>query len=243
MYDAVVGDGSGDINKHMTEAVKEAEIVDLVPAKVDDMLALVKETDKPIYQAMSALDSLDWSKLKPNQTALLLMQKPMPVSGGGTMYLTFRQALLFAVRAFELGLSPFSDNVWFDPARSSVNLTMSGKRELARLRKIDMGPPVFEEVTQEWSDVPKITEQGEEARKLGFTKNMGCRCSIRVGDPKNGESVNYLATINDWFVPKSPVWRAKPGHMLTIRANEKALTLILGTGASSFPDERELEGA
>ena len=132
-------------------AIKEAEVVEPTGlVKVDDMLSLVKDAEKPIYQAMSVLDSLDWAKLKPNQTALLLMQKPFPVSGG-TTYLNFRQALLFAIRAYELGLSPFSDNLWFDPARASVNITMSGKRELARLRGVDMGPPVFEELTREWS--------------------------------------------------------------------------------------------
>ena len=225
----------------MTEAIKDPEVVELVVVKPDNMLALVKDIDKPIYQAMSVLDTLDWARLKPNQTALLLMQKAFPVSGGGTAYLNFRQALLFAVRCYELGLSPFSDNVWFDTTRGVVNLTMSGKRELARLRGIDMGPPMFEEVTREWSAVPKITEQGEEAKKAGFTKDMGCKCTIRVGDPKNNECVNYLAWLNDWFVSRSPVWKAKPNHMLTIRANEKALTLILGTGASAYPDEREIE--
>src|SRR3990167_3810050 len=93
-------------------AIKEAEVVDTGLVKVtDDMLSLVKDAEKPIYQAMSVLDSLDWAKLKPNQTALLLMQKPFPVSGGGTTYLTFKQALLFAIRAYELGVSPFSPEI------------------------------------------------------------------------------------------------------------------------------------
>lgn len=224
--------------------VKEAdEVITNTTAlvEIDDMGSLVKESERPIYQAMRTLDTLDWSRLKPHETALLLMQKPFAVSGGGVMFLTFKQALLFAIRAFELGLSPFSDNVWFDAARGSVNVTMSGKRELCRLRNIDMGPPNFEEVTRDWNSLPKITEQGEEAKKAGFKQDMGCTCIIRVGKPENKESVSYTAWLNDWYQPKSPVWKTKPSHMLSIRANEKALTLILGTGASQLPDEKELD--
>jgi len=205
-------------------------------------LSLVKDADKPMFQAMSTMDSLNWKDLKPNQMALLLTQKPYPVSGGGTTYLNFKQALIFAVRCYELGLSPFSDNVWYDANRGAVNLTLSGKRELARIRNIDLGPPSFEEISRAWTEVAKVTTSGEDAKKAGFTKDVGVKCSIRVGDPKHNERVNYTAWLNDWFVGRSPVWKEKPNHMLTIRANEKALTLILGTGASAMPDEKELEG-
>ena len=66
---------------------------------------------------------------------------------------------------------------------------------------------------------------------------------MRVGDPKNKEFVNYTAWLSEWSVSRSPVWKSKPSHMLTIRANEKAVTLALGVGASAMPDERELDGA
>ena len=221
------------------EVMQELVVVSNAPKDTMDML--VKEADRPVFNAMASMDTLDWKNLRPNQMAVLLMQRPMSVSGGGVMYLNFKQALLFAVRCFELGLSPFSDSVWFDTNRSAVNLTLSGKRELARIRGIDLGPPQFEELYREWKDVPKITESGEDAKKAGFTKDAGCRCTIRVGDIKNGEHVTYTAWINDWFVSRSPVWKARPNHMLTIRANEKAVTLALGTGASALPDERELE--
>lgn len=236
---------TGDAPKVAEAVVVEPQVIQgaqlvLIPDNPDNMLAIVKDADKGVYKAMSSMDTLDWKNLKPNQTALLLMQKPFPVSGGGTSFLNFKQALLFAVRCFELGLSPFSDNVWFDPNKSSVNLTLSGKRELARLRGVDLGPPSFKEVYREWKDVPKITESGEDAKKAGFTKDMGCECVMRVGDPKLQEKITYTAWINDWYVSRSPVWKSKPGHMLSIRANEKAVTLALGTGASAMPDEAEL---
>lgn len=206
-----------------------------------DMLALVKETDKPVFQAMSKLSSLNWHDLKPNETALLLMQKPF-LSGGATMYLNFRQALLFAVRAYELGLSPFSDNVWFDTTRNAVNISTSGKRELARIRGIEMGPPQFTETSRAWDSLPKITAAGEAARKAGFTHDVGVTCTIRVGPVANKETVSFTAWISDWYMDRSPVWKERFSHMLNIRANEKALTLILGAGISQMPDDvKDLE--
>ena len=223
--------------------VKTGEVISetaLVPTDKENMLALVKDTDRPIFQALSSMQTLDWKNIPPPQMALLLMAKPY-TSGGGIMYLNFRQALLFAVRCFELELSPFSDSVWYDVTRGAVNLTMSGKRELARLRNIEMGPPMFEEVSRDWNDVAKISTAGEDAKKAGFTKDVGCKCTIRVGPPANKEVVTYVAWVNDWFQSRSLVWKEKPAHMLSVRANEKALTLILGAGASQMPDEKELE--
>lgn len=222
--------------------VKEAEFVvetGLVPApKLSDM---VKDQDKPIFSMMEGLDNLDWSKMKPNHAALLLMQKPFPVRGGGQMFLSLRQALWFAVRCFELGLSPFSDEVFFDAQKFSVGITLAGKKSLARNKGIDLGPPLLEELSRDWKDVPRMTSAGEEAKKLGFQRDIGAKCTIRVGDPKNGEHVVYTAWLSEWLVGSSPVWKEKPTHMLATRATEKAISLVLGTGASAMPDEKELE--
>lgn len=223
----------------VAEVVPETALVVAVP--VDDLKLLVKESDQSMYNAMSGLNTLDWKNLKPNQTAVLLMQRPMAVSGGGTMYLNMRQALYFAVRAYELGVSPFSSAVWFDPAKFSVNLTLEGKREVARLRGIDLGPPSFEEVTREWKDIPKMSDTAEEVKKAGFAKDMGIKCKIRVGDPKHNEKSEYIAWLSEWYQPKSPLWKSKPTHMLQTRAQEKAITAALGTGASTMPDERDLD--
>lgn len=223
--------------------VKEAEVVEEVGLSLrNDMSGLVKESDRPMLRVLESTESLDWKALKPNQAAVLLMQKPFVVSGGGTMFLNLKQALLFAVRCYELGLSPFSDGVWFDPNRGVVNLTLAGKRELARIRGIDLGPPKFEMITREWKDVPKLSETAEEAKKAGFSKDIGYKCMIRVGDPANHETADYTAWLSEWYVGRSPVWKAKPEHMLQVRATEKALTLVLGTGISAMPDEQELNG-
>lgn len=218
---------------------KEAEVVELVIVK-KDLTSLIKDADKAVYEVMSEISSPDWRNLPPNQMAVLLMQRPLPIAGGGTTYLTFRQALYFAVRAYELGLSPFGSSLWFDPARFSVNITLEGKRELARLRGIDLGPPSFVEKEREWTTV-RSNETVEAAKKAGFTKDLGITCKIRVGDPKQGEFSEYTAWLSEWLQPRSPVWMGKTQHMLCLRANEKAITLALGTGASIMPDERELD--
>lgn len=209
----------------------------LVPAKpANEMDSLVKATDLPLLRVMEQMDTLDWKNLKPHQTAFLLMQKPFVVSGGGTMYLTFKQAILFATRAYELGVSPFSSEVWFDPNRGSVNLTLEGKRQVARNKGIDLGPPQFEEISRPWTEVPKVTPLVEDLKKQGFTKDIGVKCVMRVGDPKIAETVNYTCWLSEWAVPKSPVWNAKPLHMLQTRATEKAISLAMGTGASDPVD-------
>lgn len=213
-----------------TELIENVNVKELV-IKPADMQDLVKAQDLPLLRVMETMDSLDWKALKPHQTALLLMQKPIP-SGGGTIYLSFRQAILFATRCFELGVSPFSSEVWYDPNRATTNLTLEGKRQLLRNRKIDVGPPQFEEISREWSDVPRLSESGTAAKVAGFSKDIGIKCKMRVGDPKNAEFVEYLAYLSEWYVPKSPVWQNRSLHMLQTRACEKAISLILGTGSS-----------
>jgi hypothetical protein len=206
----------------------------------NDVSSLVKPQDQALLTVIEKLDTLDWKALKPHETAILLMQKVFPVKGG-VMTLSFKQALLFAVRCYELGLSPFSTGVWFDPQRGTTNLTLEGKRELARLRGIDMGPPSFEEKEREWSKVARTNETAEAAKKEGFPMDIGVTCKVRIGDPKLQEFSSYTAWLSEWFQPSSPVWKSKPMHMLSIRANEKTITLALGVGASAFPDEREIE--
>ena len=231
----------------LASPVKEAEVIPetaIVKAESpipNALAALVKEQDRPVLSVVESLDNLDWKGMKPHYMALLLMQKPFPVKGGGTLYLNFRQAIFFATRCYELGVSPFSSEVWFDPSRFSVNLTLEGKRQVARNKGIDLGPPRFEELTREWKDVPRKTEAGEAAIKDGFTKDIGYKCMIRVGDPKHQEYADYVAWLSEWYVPSSPMWKSKASHMLQVRSQEKCISMAMGTGASEMPGEKDLE--
>lgn len=225
----------------MAEAVdvKTGEIVDeaaLVPKEKSDIAKMVKEQEVPLLEMMKTLDKLDWRDMKPHQMALLIMQKPF-MAQGGTMYLSFKQAILFATRCYELGVSPFSSEVWFDPNRASVNLTLEGKRQVARSKGIDLGPPKFEELSRPWTEIARETDNTKALKTLGFNKDIGVKCSIRVGDPAHNEHSEYIAWLSEWYVPRSPVWQAKPTHMLQTRACEKAISMALGTGASDFPTD------
>jgi hypothetical protein len=220
-----------------TVDVKTGEVIEdeqQALVRKSEFEALVKDQDKPLLAMMSQMSSMDWRKLTPPQLAVLIMQKPFMAQGGGTMYLSFKQAILFATRCFELNVSPFSSEVWFDPNRASVNLTLEGKRQVARAKGIDLGPPKFAELTREWNEIPRATENADALKKLGYTKDIGVKCSIRVGDPKNQECSEYIAWLSEWFVSRSPVWQAKPTHMLQTRAAEKAISMALGTGASDM---------
>lgn len=212
----------------MTDVAKEAEITELVVIQPDN-IDMVKEQDKPMFRAMAGMQTLDWRNLQPNQMALLLMTKPFPVSGGGITNLTFKQALLFALRCYELGVSPLSSEVWFDPARGSTNLTLEGKKTVARNKGIDLGPPQFTEQSRE---LPASGTSTTELKAAGFTKDLGIKCRVRVGDPKHQEFCEYNAWMSEWYVSRSPVWKAKPQHMLQTRAYEKCISLAMGTGAS-----------
>jgi hypothetical protein len=220
----------------MSENVKEGEVVletALAPAK-KQLSDMVKENERPLMEMTEGMNSLNWRDLKPHQMAILLMQKPFAAQGGGALYLNFKQAILFATRCYELGVSPFSSEVWFDPGRATVNLTLEGKRQVARNKGIDLGPPAFEELERDWNKLARITPTVEEAKKAGFTRDIGIKVRIRVGDPKNQEFSEYIAWLSEWYVSRSPVWQAKPLHMLQTRATEKAISMALGTGASDM---------
>ena len=221
----------------MAEVVdsKTGELIEevLVPvAPKSQFEGMVKEQDRPLLNIMQDMKSLNWRELTPPQLAVLIMQKPFSAQGGGQMFLSFKQAIIFATRCFELGVSPFSSEVWFDPNKATVNLTLEGKRQVARNKGIDLGPPKFEELSREWKDIARVTENVEALKKANFLKDIGVKCSIRVGDPKNQEHSDYIAWLSEWYVPRSPVWQAKPLHMLQTRACEKAISMALGTGAS-----------
>lgn len=213
----------------------------VVPVVVQNEEAgLVRPQEKGLLEIARSFNELDWRKLKPHQTALLLMRKPFPSRGGGSLYLSFAQALLLAVRCHELGVSPFSNEVWFDPDRGSVNLTLEGKRVVARNMGLDLGPPTFTRLERDWTEVPRLSETAQAAKQAGFVKDVGMTCRMRIGPATQHEFVEYTAWLSEWFQPKSPVWLGKPEHMLQIRATEKAISLALGTGISALPDEQEL---
>ena len=211
---------------------RTGEVVETALVKTGGMRDIVKAQDIPLLDVMETMDSLDWRNLKPHQTALLLMQKPFSVPGGGTLFLNFRQAILFATRCFELNVSPFSSEVWFNTSTASVNLTLEGRKQVARNKGIDLGPPQFEELSRPWPSNMSNNAKIDELKKLGFDKDLGVKCKMRVGPIANAEHAEYTAYLSEWMVTKSIVWKERPTHMLQIRSAEKCISMAMGTGIS-----------
>jgi hypothetical protein len=175
---------------------------------------------KKQLDTFSEISSLDWKNIPPPMLAQMLVKIPFKGSSGEPDYfLEPFQAMIFAMRCFELGLSPFSNEVWFNPKNNKVNVTFEGKLKLARKQGLDLGPPRFERIP------------ADPGKTLVAYK---CKIKSPHGD------CEYTATLKEWQVPSSPVWKAKPDHMLQLRAAEKCLSFASGIGTSELPGEADL---
>ena len=203
---------------------KPPTIVEAEPTATEKAIALKVEVQNKQYQkqadAVSSIDSFDWKSVPPPILAQMLVQIPFRGSAGEPDYfLAPWQAMIFAMRCYELGLSPFSNEVWFNTKNNKVNCTLEGKFKLARLAGMNLGPPQLER------------DPVDKSKPL-----IAYTCTIST---PNGDC-RYTATLKDWMQPKSPVWREKPEHMLQVRATEKCLSFAAGTGVSELMGEQDL---
>ena len=217
-----VGTGPGDTATSKAEIVKSQQRT----SAADQQLA-----------KMAAIDKLDWKALPPPLLAQILSQ--IPYKGGQgepDYYLTPIQALIFAMRAFELGLSPFSNEIWFNPKNNKANVSFEGKLKLARDKGMNFGPPHFARVEREASaallkGLPQIGPAGKEP---------GIKCTITVQMGSTTEKAEYTAWLSEWYMARSPVWKEKPEHMLQLRAAEKCISFASGVGSSEMPGEPDI---
>jgi hypothetical protein len=198
-----------------------------------EALAKVKAESQTVIQNeqtgwMEQLSDFDWKHIPPHQMAVVLTKKPFRGKNNNTEFLTAAQALFFAMRCFELGLSPLSSEVWFNKDQWTVNVTTEGKRKLARMTGMDLGPPQYQRIERDFPKGKSVT---------GFEKDIGYVCTMTAGVKGEG---SYTAWLSEWYVGYSLVWREKPEHMLQVRAQEKCITFLTGVGISEMPDEREL---
>jgi hypothetical protein len=187
---------------------------------------------------MQALKDFDWKNIPPHQMAVVLTKKPFRGKGGSSEYLTPPQALMFAMRCFELGLSPLSSEVWFNQQNWTVNVTTEGKRKLARLQGLDLGACSKERSEREFPELAAASDRVVALKLAGFKKDIGYKGKLPVGAKG---IVEYTAWLSEWYMAGSPVWRERPEHMLQVRCEEKCITFASGIGISEMPDEREIE--
>jgi hypothetical protein len=182
--------------------------------------ALEKQSTKVIQ----GITEWDWHKIPPPVMVEILKRTPMRGNAGEPdYYLEEYQAYRFAIRSYELGLSPLSTEVWYNRKNQMTNVTFEGKLRLAQLRNLNLSPPKLERIPE------------DESKPL-----IAYKCTIQT---PSGPSM-YTAMLKEWIQPTSPVWREKPSHMLQIRASEKCLSLAMGIGSSELMGEQDLlEGA
>lgn len=179
-----------------------------------------KQADQ--LEKLSAVASFDWKAVPPPVLAQVLINMPFKgASGDPDYFLQPWQAMVFAMRCYELGLSPFSNEVWFNPKNNKVNVTFEGKLKLARDKGMNLGPPHFTRVERQYQGKP----------------DFGYHCTMT--SPSG--TAEYTAWLSEWRVATSPVWREKPDHMLQLRAAEKCLSFASGIGSSELPDDRDIE--
>lgn len=189
------------------------------------------EKEQKAVEFANQVNDLDWKKLPPPLMAQILRKIPRKGKvGEPAYYLTLEQALVFALRCYELDLSPLSDDVFFMPDTWKVGITTSGKRNRARKDGLNLAAPQFTRLTRPWPKGKSIP---------GLTEDVGFTCKMVVNNDINNPA-SYTAWVSEWSTG-SGVWRDKPEHMAQVRAYEKCLTFASGTGISAMPDDAEIE--
>ncbi len=199
-----------------------------------EKVALAKQSQVESAQSkqmekLSGIASFDWKQIPPPLMAELLMKTPFRgKTGEPDYYLQPFQAYRFAIRCYELGLSPLSTEVWYNSQNNMTNVTFEGKLKLARLKNLNLGPPRFEEKHRAFPKGKQLA---------GFDQDLGISCKMSSGK----EDAEYTAWLSEWYVPASPVWKAKPDHMLRVRSAEKCLSFASGIGTSELMGEQDLQ--
>lgn len=198
----------------------------------DQLKATRAKAQEDALAFISGCENLDWKKLPPYVTAQILVKIPRKGKGDRIWYMSLEQAFVFAIRCYEINLSPFSDDVFPIEETWKVGVTTSGKRSQARDQQLNLSPPRFTRKTRPWANPRDAV--------FGLPEDVGYLCEMVVnGNEKFPAS--YLAWVSEWAVVYSPVWKAKPEHMCMVRAYEKCLTFASGSGISSMPDDLEIE--
>jgi hypothetical protein len=191
---------------------------DRVALAKQSQVEIMRSKDREMFQDIT---SFDWKKIPPPVMVEIIKRTPM--RGGANepdYFLADYQAWRFAIRCYEIGLSPLSTEVWYNPRNNMTNVTYEGKQKLSRINQLNLSPPKLERIPVEL-DKPLVAY----------------KCTIQS---PTGPST-YTATLKEWKVGTSPVWRDKAEHMLQLRASEKCLSFAMGLGSSELMGEQDLQ--
>lgn len=199
--------------------------------KQDIVKVREQEKEDMLFKLTEGL-GLDWRKWSLYELARVLRRLPQGKSkSGGFEYLTDEQAVVYAARCFELDVSPFSSEVWFNRITSTPNLTLEGKRTVARKHGYQFGPPV-------WTFSERPFPKGKEIK--GYDKDVVCTCEMEVKGWST--KANYTVYLSEAYQPNSSAWQKGTTGMLKTRSQEKAYSASSGVGASELEDVNDLTG-
>lgn len=160
--------------------------------------------------------------------ALILLQRSFSASGGGAYFLTPPQALMVVRYCREKGIGIHSDTWWFDPRNYRVGSTVSGLREEARARNLNLGAPVLKRIERPWPS-GKARIPGVDGQDVGY------HCEISIGD--KGAPAACDVWLSSAYQPKSPMWQNNADHMLQVRAIGTCTKFAMGSGMSQMPED------
>lgn len=204
------------------------------PSAAAQLSEIRQASEGQFMELIKQLDSLDWRKIKPPLMAQILKRVPYRQGRDEPPYfLSDVQAAIFAIESYRMGVSPLSNECFFNRDNNKVNLTLEGKKARARQEGYNFGPPHFERTERDWpSGKTKIP---------GYAKDIGYTCTMSVYIQGNKEMANYTAWLSEWYMPRSPVWKERTEHMLQTRAHEKCLSSASGVGASELPSSGDID--
>jgi len=207
---------------------------ELAPPKVEKPMQTLAS---PVGGALIPERQVEWlTKMAESWTTMpdeikdtmILLQRGFAASGGGTYFLTPPQALMIVRYCREKGIAVHSDTWWFDPKNYRIGSTVSGLREEARARKIDLGAPQLKRITRPWP--PTVPQP----KGVTFTEDVGYNVQIYIGyRPHPANCDVWLST----SFRDTPVWRSNWDHMLQVRGIGTCTKFAMGSGISQMPED------
>ena len=179
-------------------------------------------------------ESLDWKKWSLPVTAELLRR--VPQADGS--FLTSEQAAIWAIECYDLGVSPFRGDTWYNPKANRVNLTLQGKLKVARANGLNLGAPKFERLPAD-AEVLIISRGDDHLVNLGGRRvahfpqaDDGGYAGHHPAD--SGEAIAHLEELRGrgaqyLIVPATSDWWLEYYAELTAHL-EHAYTRVEGTG-------------
>ena len=193
------------------------EALELLAAKQAAQQAIQAKRDE-LPEWITRVSDLDWKKLPPPITAMLLTKRPFPPAAKALpdRYMTPHQAIFVALWLYRHGFDLSGHQWWYNFETNSPEMTVEGKLDKARREGWKLGAPRL-------GRTPVDRKQPLE----------GYECALPVKIEGEWQEFRYYADIRLFGVnydgnPKKGLWSNPAGaeHMLGVRAFDGCLKQI-----------------